>query len=571
MLYTKDVMENKYQKEGISYTDPVGRNAKRRAFASLVQSEELIELFSDTLNVQDMPEDDSDYALVWKIALDYYTEYDKLLELDHFAEQIQDETSENYALVTDEQYQELIEFIAYASSSDFKLKPNWTKATLRAYLKGIHAAAAAEKMVRGGSVLENISNFLEESSDRLGHIDSIGKTNNQLFFPEGWANKVATATTPTPFKWANSFMDGGERHSEVYGIIAPYGTCKTTLVVQLAVDKARSAHVKWLEARKANKKVPYEIFVLASYEATIEELRERALGYGAQIPRSRMEHLTCKEDYTRTVESMRPYEKKLNPSLHHIKAQGGSPLLQPEWQRSQSIIPALNNHLVILNAISMTEEGNHRSVQSAMLGINEIRTAIETKKRMIRKQYGDGFPIVVSGIALDYLNALMQLVMEKHDLPSDQLRSQIDKFPLKVKSKLAMHFKCPVWIMQQYKGAAQDSHPLAEMSHADAAECKTFGQNLDFCFTIGNKLMQDGQSLVVVQATKTRRTQGKARKVLQIDGDMNRVIYRSDLYVDEETRSISFKGQGGSNGIADVQHGTNNSQGPPTGQAQLDI
>ena len=73
------------------------------------------------------------------------------------------------------------------------------------------------------------------------------------------------------------------------------------------------------------------------------------------------------------------------------------------------------------------------------------------------------------------------------------------------------------------------------MHHTDSAESKSFAENLDFAFVVGN-LNEKNQGQI--SCTKHRRAAGKPGKVIEVDGDFNTVVARDDLYVDPSRMTI---------------------------------
>jgi len=113
---------------------------------------------------------------------------------------------------------------------------------------------------------------------------------------------------------------------------------------------------------------------------------------------------------------------------------------------------------------------------------------------------------------------------------SSDLRHRITETALMSSNMLAKPFSCPVWLIHQLSGVANASFkPGARLHHTDSAESKSFAENLDFAFVIGN-LNEKNQGQIA--CTKHRRAPSKAARVIEVDGDFNTVISRDDLYID---------------------------------------
>jgi hypothetical protein len=108
------------------------------------------------------------------------------------------------------------------------------------------------------------------------------------------------------------------------------------------------------------------------------------------------------------------------------------------------------------------------------------------------------------------------------------LRHYITGAPLKAKHKIAEKFNTYVFLFHQLSGKANDRSPSVSMHHTDAAESKSFAENLDFCLCVST-LNSDNRC--GVDCTKHRRTGPKPSVVVQVDGNYNQVKDTDGVYI----------------------------------------
>ena len=108
------------------------------------------------------------------------------------------------------------------------------------------------------------------------------------------------------------------------------------------------------------------------------------------------------------------------------------------------------------------------------------------------------------------------------------MRHWVTNAPLEAKNRIAAKYDCPVWLMHQISGAANTKSPGAQYHHTDAAESKSFAENLDFSFSVGTP---NAMGLCQLIATKHRRTGHQPPQIIQIRGDLSTVVFAGDNYV----------------------------------------
>lgn len=517
------------KKAPLEYQKKLGFSVKKRAIAALIISEKLTTLFIDELVPTEQPEQDYELSLLWGFARGHYQEFETVIQIPTMLAMLEDHCEKDPDMLDDdvELYYELIGYI-----TDCKADPvdhDWAVKTLKDYLAEIRTSDLREQIQAGNAIVADLARFLSNNQDAVDRVNSIGLSGSSRLFQPGWQSRTVLQLRTTTFPWMDELMDGGEAPKEVYGIIAPFGTCKTTTANQAVVNKATNAYTKF-EVDNHN---GIELTVLVAYETPAEETRYGMLGYSAEIPRWRLKELGSIEDYSHNLVTMRDYEKNLAANLALAQAfDGDMTVMRSELDRSRDL-EALDDFILFLNAV---EDVPNKPGQERVrkLGLSDIAFAIEKRCEELQKKYPN-VEIRVGSIYIDYVNAGIKNMMNLSAEDWSTLRMHIASFPINCKTKLAIPFNSSIYLYQQFNGQAQRIPYAAPMHHSLAGECTTFAENLAFCLCIGNK---SPESLVAVQATKTRRGPLKDPIVIRIDGAMNRVLYEPDMRVNFEQRTF---------------------------------
>jgi RecA/RadA recombinase len=354
---------------------------------------------------------------------------------------------------------------------------------------------------------------IKEFAGRVAEYEAVGVPLEPLF-PDEWAHQCASPRIMTGLPFFDDFLGGGHEPGEVIGLLAPFGSCKTTLAVQLAVEAAKTAFAD-LEAGG-----PRRVAFIGGYEESKADMQRRILSYAASIPIDRLRVMTALEALS-TSENLQPYELKYARQLQRR----GVMQFVGEQERAAAAISWLNDHLVYLDfqggdQIAGGSNGlsGVASRVSQILGERDAQAAI---------------------IVIDYVGAMVrrQMAAGSGSAASDaqQLRHRIAEVPFQAKQLLARSFRCPVWLNLQLSGRANSLGSSAKITHTDAAESRSVAENLDFCFTIGSP---DSQQLARLTCTKHRRRPPSPNTVIRIRGAMSKVVASSHHVIDPDTDRI---------------------------------
>ncbi|MEI8371660.1 MAG: hypothetical protein WCJ35_02380 [Planctomycetota bacterium] len=509
--------------------NPLSDDDKKLMLTVLIRNPTAFERAKDMLMYEHFDDIDMGYRAVWTAAKNFFEEYEELPTLEFLQAETLRLVREDPGMLIDDDLVDMIdEFLLSAFSPEWgeaiktsEPQINWACNAAQMFMEEALARRVQDD-VRSvkGRITVNMQEILEQACAEAASIASLADGGGGELFPEGWDIDGGINVTSTGIPFFDSFLAGGHAPGEVYGLLGPYGSCKTVLAVMLAVEAARHAYGSSLTGSEDHGYV-----FLASYEAGPAELRLRMLSYAAQIHRKSLESMG--KDGMKTLSTskkLRPYEKKMFAAA---LADGKNVL--GEQGRVKQAMKWLEDHIIVLDMAG--NDAKHASAGSGHIA--EICRKITTELHRRGKNAKASLAIV------DYVGAMARRHLEATGKDESNLRHLIGGTPLMAKNKIAAKFNCPVWLLHQLSGAANQKGPAAQVHHTDAAECKSFAENLDFAFVIGKP---DNQNLCQINSTKHRRTGHCPEVIVRVRGAMNRVEGTANKYVvDPYSRQIVEK------------------------------
>ncbi len=304
-------------------------------------------------------------------------------------------------------------------------------------------------------------------------------------FPDNW-KPAGLALRPTGIPFVDKLIEGGAAAGEILGVLGGYGSCKSTLGNMIVVEAAKN---ELRRMRKPNYDSKTKLAFLFFWESAYEnDFRFRALSYWAEIKLDRLR-------------SMRGWDS----------------LGVRERGRAKEVIRLLNKWTYYSDMSGADGTSFNRGTE----GVEEIVRTIESKLED-RKMNG------VSTVIIDYAGIMVDRFLVAHDISEDAFRHHLRRLVWELKTQVACRFKCDVWLLHQLNTEANSRTVGGVARRTDAAECKAFAEHLDFCFPIG---LPTQEGLCIFSCDKHRRTDAHNPEIIQIQGDLSRVVSTDGAYV----------------------------------------
>jgi len=502
----------------------------REVLKAICNSPELFEVFREQLEVSHFGSLET-YQLVYRVLLNFHGEHDTLPTPDLMWVEVESLLEDMPEHFSPDELEDLEDFLNndYGCHSIDDATHKWASSKIKQLIEEDILQQMAHRAT--SDVLPaSLPDMLEGWEEKLTTLDSLGHSeySTQTYQPD-WDRVAGLNLRSTGLSFLDDFLAGGHCAGEVYGILAPYGTCKTTIAAMLCCNEARNAQASRLEAiETGNERVG--LSVLVSYEAPKSpELQHRFLMYMGQIQRGSLASMDQTGISSLSGDDGNPlsYEQK------RFAQQISDGMFRTEQQRVMEVVSVMNDHSLVLDMTG----GDPAFRRAGGGGLKEIAARIKAelshRSRSSTKEY------YIENIVVDYVGAMVKRQLSAVGADTSDLRHKITETPLMAANLLAKPFKCPVWLVHQLSGQANSSFkPGARLHHTDSAESKSFAENLDFAFVIGN-LNDKNQGQI--SCTKHRRSSSKPAKVIEVDGDFNTVTARDDLYIDPTRMTIVDK------------------------------
>lgn len=505
---------------------------KQLMFAVAVRNPTVFEFAHKVLKDADVAKMGEFYAVIWRCVRKCYKQTNQLPDAQIMLTDVNNELIAYPTLLTPDEIDECEEFIkgyifepATWQDYDVTTSPMHAKEATKVVrqFKDELVAEDLSLLIRDGTVSNNLMGVLQEKVTAIAAaaVESTAPTDD--LFDEGWQHEKQPKLEPTGVSILDEFI-GGQTAGEVYLFFGPFSSCKTTLAVQAfciaikaAKERTDSENAAYEQAG-SKKRVLYKA-VYVTYETKKNEVRQRCLAFLANISRDRMlgvDSVATMKDLRKTGEPIQKYEKKLYAK--EISEGKDVATLPGEWERVEAAVEVIRKHGIFLDMTSVGSEINPKGCGGMLELAARLKSQVELDKCQL------------SVVWIDHLAAMVDNMIGSDDkFTDDNKRHILKRAPKQAVDFIGVPMSCPVWIVHQFSGAANERGSTAQFHHTDGDECKTVGMFADFCIVTG-PATKDGNQFCVFDVTKFRRKPPNSRKIVKIEGEFNRVVNMSDLY-----------------------------------------
>ena len=494
-------------------------NQLKLLFCVLIRNEKV---FNDLTNLSVEHFEQVPHKLLFNVLKAHWEENHELPNQVTLREDVKTILEHDNDLLNSSETKQIYSLIKAAFDGEYwsGLSPTDTNLERRAYKFAsiLMQRAVALAAVRSLSNMQDLSEFPDMLQDTMEAVQKTllqNKGGANLLFPDSWDTSNIFELTTTGLKFFDDLLNGGAKVGEAYGYMAPYGTCKTTVAVQLWSEASKLAAVR------TDNKIGLSFYV--SYEAPQDELQQRILMYDAQVHRNSLEHMGKMGIAALGSNPLEPkeYEQSRFKELLEVG------LFKPERERVLESIQRLNNHCVL---IDMTG-GDKNNPGAGSGGVREIVRRIKAELLARGPNY------VVQNVIIDYLGLLVDRDNSNRGkkIPDDHKLYQTAVSD--IVRLISVPFETHTWIIHQLSGEANSIiNPTKKLDHTSAKGSKSFAENLHFCFVSGALTLE---GLGMLSCTKQRRAKRKPSIIIRLLGEFNCVAHAETFTLDSKGKIVN--------------------------------
>jgi hypothetical protein len=256
-----------------------------------------------------------------------------------------------------------------------------------------------------------------------------------------------------------------------------------------------------------------------SYELDLNQIRERVYAYGARIDRTVLNAPGgVKLSTAADPASFHAYEDE-----QWVNGPGGNK--QGEVER----IATFNQNMGGSKSKLRLVDYSGRVAGHGQGGVDEAVRFIRADSARCRRR--------VAGVVFDYAGLCIKRYIVGARLKPESEVALTDAFVDQVRSRIALPFDCPVWILHQLHGSLANKASGVSFHHSQARGARNIGDNADYALVLGNR--DKTTNVLNIAATKTRRSVLREEPVIvHFDGRFGRFSQAEGWAVDPGTRQL---------------------------------
>jgi hypothetical protein len=441
------------------------------------------------------------YPILWATLTDYVDTHKTLPTKEILIAELENRLNViDSDVMTEDDVAQLDEFVEVAFGMDLA---EISLPVALSYVGRMMSEYAQETLVRdmSGGIIANYPEFLAQQKQIAEAALSVVSGAAPVPFPENPEEITPVILEPTGVSFLDIFMNGGMARGEVNGFCGPYGSCKTTLGIQLAVEGARLALSRWRENGQQGQ--PERVYYF-SWEEDVKQLQPRVVSYAGYISRASLEGKDFVERLSKsTLSSLKDYEKQ------HFREQISAGVIIGEYDRMRNAMSELNQNLRIIDFTG--HDVNYRDLTGRL--IDGVALAINRDQ-----QYSNNPGVAL--VIIDYAGAAVEYAVMAGNIRREEMRHHLGHLPLSLKNLVAAPMNCQVWCLHQLGTAAQALNSGVAPKTTDAAEARNFFENVNFGFMVGKPTREN---MTVLTNGKQRRATRREDIVVHIAGEFSRV------------------------------------------------
>lgn len=261
----------------------------------------------------------------------------------------------------------------------------------------------------------------------------------------------------TGVRFLDDFIDGLVS-GEIYLCLGPTGSAKTLLAVQIAVTYSQMLRKAWVE--NGRKSLLGKVFYITTEDGA-KSIRLRMLSFGAVVNRDKL-----------TGKSKAPLTTKETMS-DADRALADDPRFRSAFSETDRIRMMKQRFKDNLRVIDI------RDGDIIPSGVHPIIYVQQQIARMLLDDENSYCALIV----LDHCETLIGGMTGLREKGAGKLEF-IERLPLNIKNHLATHFDCPVWVVHQASGVANEKGIHARLDHTEGKGSKHWGTDFYACFSI---------------------------------------------------------------------------------------
>lgn len=302
----------------------------------------------------------------------------------------------------------------------------------------------------------------------------------------------------------DAVMNGGDAVGEVYGVLGAYGSGKTCLAVQATYEKALV-----FQAEHDARGGPLATTHLFHYEAGYDEILRRLWAYAARVHKDVFESFD--PNALSTTGKLKSYELT---TFARTIAEEGLANVPGERERLDKALTLIRRNVYLHDFSSPADDPG-----AGTGGVDEIAAKL---------RYEADRDMRIGAVYVDYVLAAARRQLAATGRRTEDLRHLINAFPDECMRKIAKPFGCRVYLFHQLSGAANARGFGARLDHSDSGECKTFAENLWFCFVLGARDLET--NCLQLYVSKSRRARGvESPPLLRLVGQFGALELAGDM------------------------------------------